>query len=222
MDTLIDIKELWINGSKEDWKIALESYFDNASVKKHIELEKKMERLDPQVIKQLDVESFYDFLYNEYFVWKYTANNRLTTTRKQLEKHKADIASLGSIQANIFTAFMLDPKNTELLFCITKQIHGLGTAGASGLLAVLFPECYGTVDQYMVKALRKIDILPEHEMLMAMKEEELTSKDAVLLENILRCKAKELNDKFGTEDWTPRKVDMILWASDRDDTKGKD
>lgn len=33
MDTLIDIKELWINGSKEDWKIALESYFDNASVK---------------------------------------------------------------------------------------------------------------------------------------------------------------------------------------------
>ncbi len=212
----IDVNELWINGSAEDWETALKSYFDHPTVKSHLELEMKMKDMCPQEIKQLDADSFYEFLYNEYFVWKYTANNRLTTTRKQLKRHEADKAALCKIKANIFSAFMIDPENTDLLFCVTMQIHGLGTAGASGLLSILFPQCYGTVDQYLVKALRKVETLPEHGRIMDMNEKDLSIKDAVLLEGILRRKAAELNDKFGNNSWTPRKVDMVLWAIKRE------
>ncbi len=30
--------------------------------------------------------------------------------------------------------------------------------------------------------------------------------------SIMREKAQELNDIFGTHEWTPRKIDMILWT----------
>lgn len=49
-----------------------------------------------------------------------------------------------------------------------------------------------------------------------MNEKDLSIKDAVLLEGILRRKAAELNDKFGNNSWTPRKVDMVLWAIKRE------
>jgi hypothetical protein len=45
-----------------------------------------------------------------------------------------------------------------------------------------------------------------------MKPESLREKDAVLLIDIMRRKASELNTLFGTDKWTPRKLDMILWA----------
>ena len=216
MKTIIDVNELWINGSSEDWRAALNHYYNQPSVKRHIDLENKMNHLDPETIKKLDPVAFYEFLYNEYYVWKYTANNRLVTTRKQLEKHKDDITALGRIQANIFKAFEIDPETTELLFCSTQQIHGLGTAGASGLLSILFPKYYGTVDQFLVFALQKIGSLPEHEKLQRIKDpENLKVQDGVLLENVLRNMAEKLNDKFGASHWTPRKVDMVLWASNR-------
>ena len=31
----------------------------------------------------------------------------------------------------------------------------------------------------------------------------------------MRCKAVSLNELFNTSGWTPRKVDKILWASER-------
>ena len=58
------------------------------------------------------------------------------------------------------------------MFKITIQIHGLGTAGVSGLLAVLFPEHYGTIDQFVVYALRKLE-LPEQSVLEKMNPEKM-------------------------------------------------
>lgn len=213
-----DINDLWLNGSEEDWQCALELYYRNPYVIKNQQLENEMADLDPECIKALDSESFYKFLYNKYFLWKYGSDHRrLVTTRKLLELHEAETASLGRIQANIFKVFEIDPGNTELLFCCTRQIHGLGTAGASGLLSILFPKYYGTVDQRMVRALQRIEALQEHEKIQAIKNPaDLTTKDGVLLENVLRKKAEELNKKFETSFWTPRKVDMVLWASDID------
>jgi hypothetical protein len=42
---------------------------------------------------------------------------------------------------------------------------------------------------------------------------QLNDKDAVLLIDIMRRKAIDLNALFGTVEWTPRMVDMILWAT---------
>jgi hypothetical protein len=92
-----------------------------------------------------------------------------------------------------------------------KQIPGLGTAGASGLLAVLYPTLFGTVDQFAVKALHAIPNLPDAELIAQMKPEDLTTLNAVVLVRIMRRQAKLLSDALGSP-WTPRAVDKILWT----------
>ena len=83
------------------------------------------------------------------------------------------------------------------------------------MLSILFPEEFGTVDQFVVKALREVDGFPYAAELAKMKPESLSVENSVLLIKILREKAKELNKNFDTDFWTPRKIDMILWAIGR-------
>ena len=67
---------------------------------------------------------------------------------------------------------------------------------------------------FVVKALRQIESLPERQELLAIRRpEDLTENDAVLLIEIMRRKAVELNSLFATDTWTPRKTDMILWVT---------
>jgi hypothetical protein len=97
-------------------------------------------------------------------------------------------------------------------------IDGLGPAGASGLLAQFYPKWFGCVDQFVVKALAEVQSLAERTAILGMvgHADNLTQKDAMLLIAIMRKKALELNKMFGTDAWTPRKIDMILWASRED------
>jgi len=78
-------------------------------------------------------------------------------------------------------------------------------------LAVLFPKWFGTVDRFVVEALLEVPSLPERQKLLGMKPKSLTHDDAVVLIDILRKKAAQLNELFHTDEWTPRKIDMILW-----------
>ena len=208
----MDINELWHSGCEQYWEDALSEYDKIDSAKRNFELEKRMSSIDPASVKEMNGQQFYCFLYDEYFVWKYTAKNRLATTRKHLQKHEYNLAGLEKIHADIFNLFELDPEDTKKLLCKTQQIHGLGTAGASGLLSILFPEYYGTVDQFVVKSLCKIEDLPEKTKIENMNSKSLTMKDGVIIESIFRLKSAELNDKFNKKEWIPRKIDMILWA----------
>lgn len=213
----MNINILWNHGNSDDWKKALNEYYANVFVSKHMDLEKRMEELNPEEIRNMNAEQFYSFLYNEYFVWKYTAPNRLATTRKSLSNYKNEgMKLLESIQKQIFSVYDNDPFNTAAMLEAAKQVYGLGTAGASGLLAIMFPERYGTVDQFLLYSLLKVNGLAEHEKLEKMIPTSLKVKDGVLLIDILRRKASELNKTFGTNEWTPRKIDMVLWAVDRD------
>jgi hypothetical protein len=98
---------------------------------------------------------------------------------------------------------------------IACEIRGLGTAGASGLLALLFPKDFGTADQFVVKRLQEINHPVYNTNLQSMTPEILKIKDAIILNQIMKEKASELNRKFKTDFWTPRKLDMILWAFGR-------
>lgn len=77
----------------------------------------------------------------------------------------------------------------------------------------MYPNNFATVDQFAVKALCQISSLPESSSLNKMKPESLTLRNGIILINIMLRKAKENNMIFGTDFWTPRKIDMILWAS---------
>ncbi|MFW6027899.1 MAG: hypothetical protein ACOC91_03740, partial [bacterium] len=93
--------------------------------------------------------------------------------------------------------------------------RGLGTAGASGLLALMYPRKFGTVDQFAVKALRQVNGLPEAAALARMTPESLSIRDGVLIIGILRRKAADNNRMFKSNAWTPRKLDKVLWTYGR-------
>lgn len=204
---------LWNYGSESAWLEALDHYYKLLNVESQ-ELDRYMENIDADKIAQLSVEDFYDFLYDRYFVWKYTAKNRLATTRKSLRRYVEEnkLSELADIQRSLF---LVDRSNIGKCLSIATEIRGLGTAGASGLLSILFPENFGTVDQFVVKALREVDNLPYNAELTKMKPESLSIENGVLLIKIMREQAQKLNKNFDTDFWTPRKIDMVLWAIGR-------
>lgn len=209
----MNISELWNLGEKSDWEAAIEYYWQKIKEENET-LERGFMKLGAKGVSEKTAEEFYRFLYDEYFVWKFTAKNRLATTRKQLSKYEQQggLLRLAQIQSALFSFDLGD-------ICwgleIAKSINGLGVAGASGLLSILFPTEFGTVDQFVVKALLSIDGLPEREEISKMRADCLRVKDGELLIKILRRKAKELNEKFETDEFSPRKIDMVLWSIGR-------
>ena len=202
----MNINEIWQSEDEEIWKKALteamvETGRDNC-------IETKLSRINIDYVSQLEVEDFYDFLYDSYFVWKYTAKNRLATSRSYFEKHKNNLSELSKIQKEIFS---FELPNTKLGLMYATQINGLGVAGASGLLALLFPSYFGTVDEMVVRALLKTEEFKTDEKIKHMNPQNLKIKDAVYLIDIYRKKANHLNKIFKTYSWTPRNIDVILW-----------
>ena len=183
------IELLWNSGNEDDWNNQLCKY-TNLIKPQNIELEKELDCLNADLIKAMPVNEFYNFLYDKYFVWKYTSPKRLLTTRRCLEQYKQDDNN-------------------------ARRIKGLGIAGASGLLSLLFPKYFGTVDQFVVKRLIEIKSLKEHEILKKINPECISLNYGVILIQIMRDKAAELNKKFESDKWTPRKIDKILWCIDR-------
>lgn len=210
---LSSLNYLWSCGSETDWKRALWHYYTLLGPEAK-ELNEYIVNIKVKEIETLSAPDFYNFLYNHYFVWKYTQKNRLATTRKHLKTYLTDnkLSELANIQHRLFNAEHSDIKNC---LSIASEIHGLGIAGASGLLAVLFPKDFGTVDQFVVKSLKVIDGLRYADNIIKINPDSLKIKDGVILIETLKSKACDLNRKFNTDFWTPRKIDMILWSYGR-------
>ena len=208
-----NIDYLWNSNNLKDWTMALDYYFDLVK-SSNIELEKELDNLNPEQIKRMDTREFYEFLHNKYFVWKYTQPNRLKTTRMSLEKYITN-DSLDELEEIHYSIFNTDLKNTSACLKNVQRIKGLGIAGASGLLSLLFPKYFGTVDQFVVQRLLEINNLEEHTLLERIKKDNISLTNGTILINIMKSKATELNSKFKTEDWTPRKIDKILWSIGR-------
>lgn len=213
MNSSSEINMLWNCNNEAMWKHALQHYYDLLSTNQ-ASLEAKIEGVNYEDISALSITDFYSFLHDEYYVWKYTQKNRLATTRKQLERYVTEdrMFELEFIKHRLFAS---DRNHARECLSIVANIRGLGTAGASGLLAILFPHDFGTVDQFVVKSLLEIDNLPEHKQIEQMNPTGLKIDDGVLLINIMRRKAQLLNHQFHTTFWTPRKIDMILWCIGR-------
>jgi hypothetical protein len=166
------------------------------------------------MLRDLDEQGWYDFLRDKYFRWKYTAPNRYATTTRSLKQYvdEGNLQELYRIKESLLT---FDHRDIEQGLTIANKIRGLGTAGASGLLSLMYPQTFATVDQFAVKALCQIDNLPQASVLKRIKPMGLTIKDGVLLIQIMEDKAAENNQTFQSNAWTPRKVDKILWTYGR-------
>lgn len=209
----INIADLWHSSDSANWEQALHRYWDFVQPR-NLELERSLDVLDMDRLRSLSTKGWYEFLHDEYFRWKYTAPNRYATTTIQLKKY-LDNDELEELESSRQQLLNLDCNDVRRGLMTAKKIRGLGTAGASGLLSLMYPNHFATVDQFVVKALRHVAGLPEAAALAKMNPENLSIKDGVLLIGILTRKAKENNQVFGTSAWTSRKIDMILWTYGR-------
>jgi hypothetical protein len=201
------INEFWYSTNQKDWLNALDNYWASIG-ENNIQLEQEMDNLEPNNVQNMNQQEWYNFLLNKYFRWKYQPN-RYATTTKYFKKYQEEnrLNELYDIKNQIFA---FDKEN--IMLGLKIKIEGMGVPGRSGLLSLLFPNYFGTVDQFVVKALRNIEDLPEKEQLLRMKPEKLEIDDGIILIRIMRQKSIELNNLFGTNFWTPRKIDMILWS----------
>jgi hypothetical protein len=211
---MANVRTLWDSEKEDLWFSTLDEYWRYVKPS-HLSVEKEFDSLDANVVKSMNPEEWYDFLLHKYFFWKYTAPNRYTTTTRQLMKYKTSPCGLDALFLIKGSIFDFNKDDIVSGLKIACSIKGLGTAGASGLLAVLFPTKFATVDQFAVKALSAIDSLPQKSLILSMNPEQLKIKDAVTLIEIMRNKAGELNTKFNTSFWNPRRIDMILWVVHR-------
>ncbi|MBA4252085.1 MAG: hypothetical protein C0442_10255 [Chlorobiaceae bacterium] len=214
------ISELWYSSNYVAWEQALKRYWDFV-MNRNIELEKRLNELDINRLQIFTPQEWYNFLHDEYFRWKYTAQNRYVTTTNQLRKYidANELNHLDNIRKRILN---LDPSDIRMGLNTAKEIKGLGIAGASGLLSLIYPKQFGTVDQFAVDALSQVSKLPEACAIKQMNQrnkkgepKQLSITDGLLLIDIYSRKAKELNSLFFSSEWTPRKIDMVLWVGGR-------
>ena len=176
---MIKISQLWYSKKESEWHRALEKYWDYVKPA-NLELEREHNELNREEIEELDPEEWYNFLYDSYFKWKYTALNRYATTTLQLRKYldNDQLDKLHNIKQRLFR---LGASNIRSGLLTASEIYGLGIAGASGLLAILFPEAFATVDQFAVKALQQIPGLNEEKEIQKIKPDSISPADGVLM-----------------------------------------
>lgn len=204
------ISDVWHSSDESAWANALEQYWDFVRPE-NMALERAMDTLDLARLRSLNRLGWYEFLRDQYFRWKYTAANRYASTTKQLRLHLEN-GGLDELDGIRHTLLNLDLTNIRAGLTAAGRIHGLGTAGASGLLALMYPGAFATVDQFVVKALLDVEGLPEAPVLQRMRPEGLTARQGVTLIDIMQRKAAGMNRQFRTTAWTPRKIDMVLWS----------
>ncbi len=205
------LSEVWDSASEDVWVQALKKYWE-CVMPPNLALEREMDQLDTEAVRRMDAQEWYDFLLMKYFRWKFTAPNRYASTTKSL-KAFAQPPFLSMLYSFKERLFLLDKEDIKKCLTVATAIPGLGPAGGSGLLAILFPKDFGTADQFVVNALREIPDLPEQDAVSGIRNpESLKPDEGTLLIGIMRRKASELNTLLGTTKWTPRKIDMILWA----------
>ena len=199
---------IWHSENECQWNELLKRYWSLVLVD-HVQEEYSLNRLSRDRLDRMSAVSWYNFLHDEYFFWKYTAKNRLETTRSHLRKCRDGDAldELDQIRQRILRIDVEDIENALKTAC---EIKGLGVAGASGLLSLIYPAWFATVDQFVVKALLEVD--QHKDSVGQMKPEGLSVADGVVLTKIMREKARLMNAHFGSEFWTPRTVEMALWA----------
>ena len=159
MEETMEVKKLWNSHSENAWDQRLEMYWTMDSVKNNLPVEKKLHDLQRKTVEAMTAEQFYIFLHDSYFKWKFTDCRWFPPNLRRLEMYETEgKEELGIIKDTIFSLHKRRPDGTKALMEEVTKIHGLGAAGGSGLLSILFPEHYGTIDQFVVESLQKVGL----------------------------------------------------------------
>src|ERR1022692_207390 len=149
----VDINSLWELRDENKWLDALDRYWVNPTVCKNHDAEQFMDKVELEFIQSLDMQEWYDFL-NEYFHWKFMGNH-LHERLMDLDKNSLD--HLFSVKRSLVAIDGLSLSDSRKCLNLVRspRIRGLGYPGASGLLALIFKEWFGTVDRCVLESLCK-------------------------------------------------------------------
>jgi hypothetical protein len=221
---VISVSDWWHLSDPQAWAPALEQrYWNLVKYEKQKVLERKLEPLDLEHLRnrisKFDAKEWYGFLKSEYFPWKYTDPRWLPGYLRELERqYHEHSGEFDQVRKRLLTVDVNDVgAGLNAARGATGGIRGLGVAGASGLLALMYPKTFGTVDKFVVKALKEVRNLPESAALERIAQpDNMNVVDAVLLIRIMQKKAAAINFQLQATTWTPRKVDKILWTYGHD------
>jgi hypothetical protein len=203
----MSIAALWRSTDVRAWDTALAQYrgLMEASNK---EQDRRLGALDLERLRHMDGRAWHDFLQGEYLDRINAATGLYGRTINSLRGFvgRPAIEALDQYRKRLLT---LDPTDITAALKAGGAIPGLGVTGASGLLSLMYPGEFGTIDQFLVKALRDVERLPEAAAVARMKSRRLMIRDGAVLIGILRRKAAELSRAFGVP-WTPSMVSDVL------------
>lgn len=210
-------KELWDVKDENIWLGELDKYWLHVKCDR-MEIEKSFNNLNIEDISRLNKIQWYKFLREKYYYWKYTVELYYRRNIGYLDLHVINkgLNDLFTIKRKIVNNNCSDIRSNLL---VAKSIGGLGVAGASGLLAVLHPSHYATVDQFVVKTLQGFSSLRYDKEIQDTNPKDISLRKGVYIINLLRNKARELNKSFESNTWTPRRLDMVLWQYNRKPSK---
>ena len=214
------VDKLWNSRNKENWKLALDAYGEMIFQARQKELDKELDNLDLSAVKRLDEAGWYEFLKDKFMPWKHTVGMFRSKLQRFLREDYSDRHALDGLFRIKKQLLAFSRDNILEGLNIITQVRGFAASSASALLAILFPEQFGTVDQFVVESLKHIPSLEKAAAVARIRSKDIKISDAVLVVGILRDKAEENNRDFETDFWTPRKIDKVLWTvSPRKDEK---
>jgi len=212
------IIRLWNSTDEADW-IRTATYDYMQQVLHHNpnngNLENYMDNLNVEPVLA-NSESFFTFLHDRLFPWKFSQGNILEANLNRLNAMNAvnrEYAynrmrelchSLNGLCTN-------DIYQSDLIYnalSIHNYIDGMGVACASGMLSVMFPRLFGTVDRFVRISLCAAGIMEP----TANPECDIDIDEAVRMENIMIGKSLS----FENENITPRVIDKALWTMGHD------
>ena len=210
---LLDINDLWHSRDEREWLNALDRCWLTLASRKDHELVQLIRTVDLEYVRGLGVQEWYAFLI-KYFHWRF-AGNYLQPKLRDLDRNSFE--QLFSVKCSLVAIDQPELSDTRKCLNLVRspRIRGLDYPGASGLLALLFKEWFGTADTCILESLWKIESLTEKQKIGEIRawvktKSDWRENDAVLVINILRKKAAQLNTAFSTNTWTPSRVSMIL------------
>jgi hypothetical protein len=221
----MNMKELWNSFDQVAWDYA-ECQLYNSRIKvENVELERNLERDGLRdKIAAMGPEEFLNWLRDRYFPWKFTGPE-LSAQLRSLSGHWAG-GSTGIAAIERVRGILVNPsgRTKPEMIKIVDEIKGLSVIGASGLLALTYPEVYGTVDVKVVKSFHALGMFTDVPLKLVRSKDKkgrprstekatISAPMAARMMDVMDIKGKELNRAFGNiNKWKPRSIDRVLWA----------
>lgn len=210
---MVNIQDVWTSEDESVWCSRIDAYWRYIEKQQKMALEEEMAKLSSQLMAELTDEAWRSFLATKYIPWKHQPGQFWRSKQtKFLSRYasREQLALLATIKNRIFAC---DPEKTRELLKIVDEIHQFGIPSGSGLLSLLFPSHFGTVDRFVIQSLQRIQKFKDDTKIQRLDPEDISLDDAVHAISVMRVKALENNNLFGTDYWTARRIDMVLYIT---------